>query len=87
MNRYEPPTSRAACGVTAIAMAAITFALMVGLPAAAIPGVEAVYAGAPDSVAPAMRSATTVPTSTVANCTRSDSPSARNGNRSRELQV
>ena len=64
-----------------------TFGLMVGLPAATLPGGEPVYAGAPDSVAPAMRSATAVQTATVPDCKGPDSPQTRSANRSREQQV
>ncbi len=44
MNAYKPRTPRAACGVAAIVMTALTFAMFVGLPAVIGSGYEESHA-------------------------------------------
>jgi hypothetical protein len=83
MNHYEPTIPRAACGIGAIAMTVLTFALMVGLPAANRPDAGTVYAvAAPEPAAPGARAADGfAPTAMVAACERSNSMQAREAER------
>jgi hypothetical protein len=79
MTHYESSTPRAACGIAAVAMAALTFALMVGLPAVSGPDAAPVHAiAAPEPAALVTRSADVpAPTGARTDCERPDSMQAR----------
>jgi hypothetical protein len=88
MTHYEPSTPRVACGIAAIAMTVLTFALMVGLPATSGPGPAPVYAAAaPVPAAPlAQPTAGSRQTTAAADCERPASVEARSVERRREQQ-